>query len=152
MDGQPRRPESRAPNGPNALRAYVPARMRTAETFPSASWAFFCAADVDADADDDDEEDNEVEVEKGRRRCGACVRSRPRRNVVTIIFVWFLYSFLRDRESAPRMMSWLVVTLVRGRRGLTFGWVGRRTETESLGLPGGPYSHGGSCAVIIYWQ
>lgn len=90
--GQPRRPESRAPNGPNALRAYVPARMKAAETFPSASWAFFCAADADADADDDDEEDNEVVVEKGRRRCGACVRSRPRRNVVTII-LFFFYSF-----------------------------------------------------------
>jgi hypothetical protein len=89
VDGQPRRPESRAPNGPNALRAYVPARMRAAETFPSASWAFFCAADADDDADDDDEEDNEVEVENGRRRCGACVRSRPRRNVVTIMFFCF---------------------------------------------------------------
>lgn len=93
MDGQPRRPESRAPNGPNALRAYVPARRRAAETFPSASWAFFCAADVDADADDDDEEDDEVEVEKGRRRCGGCVRSTPRRNVVTIIFFWLCTLF-----------------------------------------------------------
>ena len=67
--------------------------MRAAETFPSASWAFFCAADVDADDDDEDEEDNEVEVEKGRRRCGACVRSRPRRNDVTIIlfFVFLLF-------------------------------------------------------------
>jgi hypothetical protein len=71
---QPRRPESRAPNGSNALRAYVPARMRAAETFPSASWAFFCVAEAEADADDDEEEDSEVEVENGRRRCGRCVR------------------------------------------------------------------------------
>jgi hypothetical protein len=38
-------------------------RMSAAETFPSASCAFFCAADADADADaedDDEEEDNEV--------------------------------------------------------------------------------------------
>lgn len=48
--------------------------MRTAETFPSASWAFFCVAEAEADADDDEEEDNEVEVENGRRRCGARVR------------------------------------------------------------------------------
>lgn len=88
MDGQPRRPESRAPNGPNALRAYVPARMKAEETFPRASWAFFCAAD----ACDDDDDEVEVEVEKGRRRCGACVRSRPRRNVVTIMSLLF-YSF-----------------------------------------------------------
>jgi len=107
--------------------------MRAAETFPSASWAFFCAADADDDADDDDEEDNEVEVENGRRRCGACVRSRPRRNVVTIMFFLFFYSFWRDSECA--LVSWS--------SRLTFGWVGRRTETELLGLPGGPYSHGG---------
>ena len=50
--------------------------MRTAETFPSASWAFFCAADAEAEADDDEEEEEEEEdneeeeVENGRRRCG----------------------------------------------------------------------------------
>jgi len=51
--GQPRRLESRAPNGSSALRAYSPARMAAAEVAPNASWAFFCAA-----SDDDDVEPN----------------------------------------------------------------------------------------------
>ena len=75
------------PNGPNAVRAYAPARTTAAERFPRASWAFFCAADADADEDEDDEvDDNEVEVEEkgevARRRRGA--RS-VRRKVVTIM-------------------------------------------------------------------
>jgi len=65
--GQPRRPESRAPSGPSALRAYSLARAAAAEAAPSASWAFFCAA-----SDDDD-------VEANRR--GALARSRARNAV-----------------------------------------------------------------------
>ncbi len=88
--GQPRRLENRAPKGPNALRAYAPARTRTAETLPRTSWAFFCAADDDADVEEEVDDDEEVEeVENGRRRCGACVRSKPRRNVVTIMSFFF---------------------------------------------------------------
>ena len=113
--------------------------MRAAETFPSASWAFFWAADVDADVDDDDEEDNEVEVENGRRRGGACVRSRPRRNVETIIFL-FICSFLRDSLYAEDDELVLVVTVVRGRR-VDFR-VGRRTEDGGARPSGRPYSHG----------
>ena len=36
-DGQPRRPESRVPMGPSALRAYSPARTAVADATPSAS-------------------------------------------------------------------------------------------------------------------
>lgn len=88
------------PNGPNAVRAYAPARTTAAERFPRASWAFFCAADADADEDEDDEvDDNGVEVEEkgevARRRRGA--RS-VRRKVVTIMSFcccccWFFYLF-----------------------------------------------------------
>ena len=112
------------PNGPSALRAYAPARTRVAERPPRASWAFFCAVDADVDADEDEDvEDNVVEVVKGeeaRRRRGAGLRSRLRRNVVTIMS--FLFSFLRvflERESEGS--DELVVTVVRG--GLSFGWV-----------------------------
>jgi len=102
MDGQPRRPESRVPKGPSALRAYAPARTTAAERLPRASWAFFCAADVDVDADEDD--DDAVEVEKGevaRRRRGAC---RPRRKVATNMS--FLKYLLREGESVGRSWSW----------------------------------------------
>jgi len=48
---QPRRPETRAPSGPSALRAYSPARTAAAEAAPRASWAFSCAASDDEDVE-----------------------------------------------------------------------------------------------------
>src|SRR6266403_929248 len=127
---QPRRPESRAPTGPNALRAYSPARTRAAETFPSASWAFEAEEEAEAaeDDDDDDAEDNVLEeVEKGRRRCSACVRCRLRRNVVTI-----MSSFCFERLRVCQVVSELVV-VVRLRGLLTFGWVHPRRFSDVRG-------------------
>ena len=116
-DGQPRSPESRVPNGPNALRAYAPARTRVAERLPRASWAFFCAADVDADPDEDEvEADNVVDVVKGeaaRRRRGAGLRSTLRRKVGTIMSFFFYFFFKRESEGSDEV----VVAVVRGRRG-----------------------------------
>jgi hypothetical protein len=83
-DGQPRRPENRVPRGPSALRAYVPARMATAEAAPSASWAFFCAVDA---AFSPEGGDDEVEA----RRRGALVRSMLR-SVVERIFLFCVYN------------------------------------------------------------
>ena len=79
---QPRRPESRAPNGPSALRAYSPARTAAAEAAPNASWAFFCAA-----SEDDD-------VEANRR--GALARSRAR-NVVDCMTCFCSFFFGKKR-------------------------------------------------------
>jgi hypothetical protein len=87
---QPRRPESREPNGPSALRAYSPARTAAADTAPSASCAFFEAA-FSVDDDDDDDEDEEVEA----KRRGALVRSRVRNVVLCMTFFvsYFLFCF-----------------------------------------------------------
>ena len=85
------------PNGPNALRAYAPARTSVAERLPRASWALFCAVDVDADPDEDEvEADNVVDVVKGeaaRRRRGAGLRSTLRRKVGTIMSFFFYFFF-----------------------------------------------------------
>jgi hypothetical protein len=95
------------PNGPNALRAYAPARTTAAERPPRASWAFFCAADADDDADDE-VDDNGVEVEEkgdvARRRRGAC---RVRRKVVTIMSFCFVFlPFFFRRERAKGVLRW----------------------------------------------
>jgi hypothetical protein len=92
---QPRRPESREPNGPSALRAYSPARTATADTAPSASCAFFEAA-FSVDDDDDDDEDEEVEA----KRRGALVRSRVRNVVLCMTFFvsCFLFFFWLGRR------------------------------------------------------
>ena len=106
------------PNGPNALRAYAPARTRVAERLPRASWAFFCAADVDADEDevDADNVDEEVKGEAARRRRGAGLRSTLRRKVGTIMFFFSYFFFKREREGSDEV----VVAIVHGRRGVEF--------------------------------
>ena len=129
------------PNGPNALRAYAPARTRVAERPPRASWAFFCAADADVDADEDEDvEDSAVEVVKGdaaRRRRGAGLRSRLRRKVVTIMSFFFFFSFpFFSGGRARGVMSWVGDGRPRSSRRVEFR-VGRLGATELRGVPGG---------------